>query len=1787
VKVDLLPASILLIKGEFISEIDPGLKKARITIEDAQNKRQIGVFNTDDDAAYIVDFSYGGAYNFYVEAGNSGIIHTGKVEIPRLQSMHAFRQELILMDDNGVERLMIKNYFEEEIDDNLQELLAEALKRRAELNVTPVEQMELLEEENKDEDISNLYRSAGFTFLHSNDEVLDWAASKRAELVENNTEFNALAAKALAESQISQDNADVLIEAAKESYVLFENSTDDPVKQDALRASITQRNDAKIDLLNANASLAMSNRLLEVNEERDAFIAEIQLAETNLQEALASNDEVAISASLNELYELEQKLKNDRAGISDPATYLAQVKEVEGMKAMQSYDNAEALREEKNDQLNKLKALQTKLINAKGADKNEIESEIAESKAQLEKLNTEIPEKWEEYQELDWNSKVAEKSYEFANTWDYSQQEPLSVNLEETNLFNEEFLTSKKEIAAMEELDNEALLSLGMSYETLMKNDVSLVQNDENDINEALESNEGELEADASSELAIQNDLIENYNEKLAAIRANENTTDQLEGSMLLNAELVKTLNASIADNQTSYTTQELEELKAQVELETAILYDEYKKSIEEEQNAVYTMDDIIPGFEEQKEDIIAYGGTELEKKNQLLNFYNITIDRLDLILDSLTMLPVDGDLFIMRQQIEYQNSVKILSTELKVKRYELKQNVVLLSTVASLPNEAEMIELLDPEYEAKYEMIVNSSADADMKEAQKIQLNESLIAKLNNEMANLGKKMNNASPNEMAVINSKVNVIESIIAEKEEEINDMVLEMAKGNVSPDALVQANADKDIIISDEESMNMLSVVYPNLEQELTAIEISDMSNSEKVEANYEVYQSLASMLDSKVDALAADDPSRAQWLALQRDVDQQLMDMEGYLSELSAGEEAIAGAESKDADLLLSDDAQSWKDFMDINLLNNAIESYDKTGRIEADPGFSSESMRAEAMAYYGEIQSYNGMIDQMEALQKSENSASEKELKKIKKQEEELKDEMISDENDLLVNWVPLLQIENENKASGSAYLSLSKTAMEEADKQKGKDKNESLKQAYILALMAMQDGQQKSLASSNATGSSIINSRDAEIDYESLSVSEKELFLQQNIEAIKLNILAADEKAMEAQNAGNESQMTEWNAISKSYQDALVWNQTKLQELTSLEAEVKELSANQLALIKAPTSPNALDQALGKIGLSGDQAEVIREDPELQTYFAMAYVQNELTSKINKLKMMRSSYLENGNLSVDNYTNGVINTNDPLSAISEHQQNEKRYQDALTWYQGADSLNFLIDVLEEKKADMQVDLSSFYENLEDINKQTISAIKRGEVPEIVNNIAAVDIAELTDTEAELMEEYVEEELSTEDQGLESSENQIEVLAIENEGVEVIENQIAEPNTEQELVFEEIVDDRKGDGFMYQAGTVFYTQNDPIPVDPPLPDGLIFKVQIGAFKNPLPPEHFTGLSPMTAEKLANGITRYTVGIFREIDEARIARKQVQNVGYQDAFIIAYMNGKRISLNQALQQLGEDLGPGIAATNPLNNVSQNAPIQNGGNNPAGDQNNTVGDQETIVAISATDVRNIEALFFCVQVGVFSKPVSEGELFDIRPLNVELTGSGYYRYTSGRFSTIAAASKQKEAIIAKGITDAFVTAYYQGTRISLNRASALLEEDPNLSDITDTEIIDINVVEANNKETTEQEVVLVKPAVTAKETLPSPSDLSFVIFIGSYTNSIPNNVATALLENSDVGIKRAVNAGNMIYSTKEIDSFTEATMVLQRFQQAGVEQAKMLYVLDGNEISEQKALKILAQ
>lgn len=86
--------------------------------------------------------------------------------------------------------------------------------------------------------------------------------------------------------------------------------------------------------------------------------------------------------------------------------------------------------------------------------------------------------------------------------------------------------------------------------------------------------------------------------------------------------------------------------------------------------------------------------------------------------------------------------------------------------------------------------------------------------------------------------------------------------------------------------------------------------------------------------------------------------------------------------------------------------------------------------------------------------------------------------------------------------------------------------------------------------------------------------------------------------------------------------------------------------------------------------------------------------------------------------------------------------------------------------------------------------------------------------------------------------------------------------------------------------------------------DQKLPSGVVFQIQIAVLAKKASVKELKGLSPVYVKKLKSGKYLHTVGIFRSLQEAKEALPKVKKQGYSEAFIIAYKDGKSISLKEA-------------------------------------------------------------------------------------------------------------------------------------------------------------------------------------------------------------------------------------------------------------------------------------------
>jgi hypothetical protein len=94
------------------------------------------------------------------------------------------------------------------------------------------------------------------------------------------------------------------------------------------------------------------------------------------------------------------------------------------------------------------------------------------------------------------------------------------------------------------------------------------------------------------------------------------------------------------------------------------------------------------------------------------------------------------------------------------------------------------------------------------------------------------------------------------------------------------------------------------------------------------------------------------------------------------------------------------------------------------------------------------------------------------------------------------------------------------------------------------------------------------------------------------------------------------------------------------------------------------------------------------------------------------------------------------------------------------------------------------------------------------------------------------------------------------------------------------------------------------TPQPPSPMD--FSKGVIFKVQIGAFKNKDLAKYFDNNPNFGGEATDKGEQKYTIGIFRDYWEADKFKKYMRAMGVKDAWIVPFKDGVRVEIKDVLE-----------------------------------------------------------------------------------------------------------------------------------------------------------------------------------------------------------------------------------------------------------------------------------------
>ena len=379
----------------------------------------------------------------------------------------------------------------------------------------------------------------------------------------------------------------------------------------------------------------------------------------------------------------------------------------------------------------------------------------------------------------------------------------------------------------------------------------------------------------------------------------------------------------------------------------------------------------------------------------------------------------------------------------------------------------------------------------------------------------------------------------------------------------------------------------------------------------------------------------------------------------------------------------------------------------------------------------------------------------------------------------------------------------------------------------------------------------------------------------------------------------------------------------------------------------------------------------------------------------------------------------------------------------------------------------------------------------------------------------------------------------------------------------------------------------FYNEANKIRVNPINPMGLIYKVQIGAFKREIPQNTFKGIKPICAEVIPkSAFTRYLAGLFVNYNDANSAKQTIRSVGYRDAFIVAYYNGKRMSVAAARRIIAQ----GDAYTDKSLAVkTNNLKVENYGvsneKQVAAEFSNTTAN--TGLVITDTKLYNDDDVTYSVQVGVFGGLRTSARLNNIQDLFYDRTSKGYYRYFSGMYNNEKNAIASRDKIRVGGIKDAFIVAFRNGKRISITKARSYVKPSDNTKQVTSLEenvAGKADIKTGNNKiatgETVNNETVNRETATQQEK----KKDLTIVfkVQIGAFRSIRKGEQLDQLNKISPSGLNYYSNTrGLIIYTTISYKSYEAAAAARTIVRANGVKDAFVIAFEGDKRISISKA------
>jgi hypothetical protein len=311
VKVKASAMNLAIIKGDFENEIGSS-KEATIKVVDATNNKEIASYNTSKSTGeYLIDLPKSGKYKFFVEAKDSELTHTGMVDLPMTNGMKAFKQEMSLVEVGGQEKLVIKNLFDEPVDEDIIALAQRLLKEKAELDINSEADEPLVAGE--EVDLQRAVQGAGFPEGTTIDEVLALSEQQVNELTKSIADNEVDAQKALAYADLNRKKSKELSDKAAKSFNQVDSQADQSAKDDLLVYTSSLKEQSNYFKDESNVALSLLDDIEQDRKNKQSRLSDLNERNIEVKEVMNSGNQSEIIAALTKIKQEEQDSNYDDA----------------------------------------------------------------------------------------------------------------------------------------------------------------------------------------------------------------------------------------------------------------------------------------------------------------------------------------------------------------------------------------------------------------------------------------------------------------------------------------------------------------------------------------------------------------------------------------------------------------------------------------------------------------------------------------------------------------------------------------------------------------------------------------------------------------------------------------------------------------------------------------------------------------------------------------------------------------------------------------------------------------------------------------------------------------------------------------------------------------------------------------------------------------------------------------------------------------------------------------------------------------------------------------------------------------------------------------------------------------------------------------------------------------------------------------------------------------------------------------------------------------------------------